>query len=218
MRRTATLILFGLMIGLLVATALPSTAANGDTMRVGTKNTARNITKLIAKNGLLIEVRGAGRPAITLNTNGGAPIRTNSTVYVENLNADLLDGRHSYQLRAGWDSKSNDSIADAQVWSTDLVIHMPAGGGAVAMSGGVGFHNSTGGAHTAGCRFKVDGVDVSGSFRAVTMANGESASCNSEVLTTMAAGNHTITFTTFATATTGFQLIEGSWYVMVLPN
>jgi len=218
MRRTSMSVLAGLLMGMLVMAALPSMAANGDPIYLGEKNTARKITKVRTRNGVLFEATVGGVPAATFNVVSGPPIAVNNTTTVEKLSADLLDGRHSYQLYVESDFRSNDSLPDEANWSTDIVVHIPAGGGAVVMNGGVGWYNNTGSNHEGACKFQVDSVDVSGSFRADEAEQGESVSCTSEALKLLPAGFHTITFTTFALGVTGIQLNEGFWYVMVLPG
>ena len=60
---------------------------------------------------------------------------------------------------------------------------------------------------------------ASGSFRADEAANGESVTCTSEALKALPAGTYNVKFTTFALgSTTGIQLNEGFWYLLVLPN
>ena len=218
MGRTSMSVLAGLLMGMLVMAALPSMAANDDPIYLGQKNTARKITKVRTRNGVLFETTIGGVPAATFNVVSGAPIAVNSNTLVTKLNADRLDGKHSYQLHVQSDFRSNDNLPDAQNWSTTIQIHIPAGGGAAVMSGGVGWYNNTGGDYEAACKFQVDAVDVSGSFRADEANNGESSTCTSEALKQLTSGFHNVTFTTFAMGTAGIQLNEGFWYVMVLPG
>ena len=225
MRRTSVAALAAFLMGALVMSALPSLAGDGDPIRLGQKNVGKSATKVRIKRGIVFEATRADSPAATFNVVSGAPIKVNSDAWVEDLNADLLDGKHSYQLgvQHGW--KSNDNLPDATNWTTKITIHVPAGGGAAVMAGGVGWYNNTGGDYEAGCRFQVDenqaGIpydNISGSFRADEAANGQSVSCSAEGYKQLPAGFHDIWFTTFAMGTPGIQLNEGLWWVLVVPN
>jgi hypothetical protein len=217
MRRSAAVAVAALVAGVVLGAAIPSGAGNGDTLVLGTKNHASRVTKLIGKNGL--EIRSSKNIPLRLYSQPGvAPLMVNQTVAVDNLNADLVDGRHSYQLWTGVYKDSNDNLPDAANWTSTQGILAPLGGATLVMSGGVGWHNDTGAYYEGGCRFKVDGTAVSGSFRADGIGDNESATCTSEIATQVTAGSHTVTFTTFSMGTAGVKLNEGSWYVLVLPN
>ena len=89
MRRTWTAALAGLIVGMLVATAIPTMAGNDDPIYLGQKNTARRITKVKIKNGIVFEATAANTPAATFKVASGDPIAVNSTSLVDNLNAGM---------------------------------------------------------------------------------------------------------------------------------
>ncbi len=80
--------LVGLAVILALVFGAASTAlgANGDFFKLGKKNTASAVSKLIK--------RGAG-PALKLQVGRGAPLAVNSESRVANLNADEVDGKEA---------------------------------------------------------------------------------------------------------------------------
>ena len=87
----ATVFMVGLAVILAVVLGVATAAfgANGDFFKLGKKNTASAVSKLIKS--------GAG-PALRLSVGSGPPLSVNSDRRVDNLNADKIDGKDSTQL------------------------------------------------------------------------------------------------------------------------
>jgi len=85
--------LAGAIVAVVLVSALPGLAANGDYMVLGQKNNALTPTKLVSRGGMVVQVGVEDRSALTLIVVGDEPpMKVNSTGLVANLNADLLDG------------------------------------------------------------------------------------------------------------------------------
>ena len=84
--------LAGLIIGGMLVAVLPAGAGNGDPIYLGQANTAKATTRISVNYGMVIRSFRADVPAATFKVASGAPIAVNSAEWVENLNADLLDG------------------------------------------------------------------------------------------------------------------------------
>jgi len=140
-------VLGGLVVAVVMA-VLPATAANGDLMVVGTRNTARNSTKIISRNSTQLINTKAGRPALTLAVQPGAPpMVVNSTGKVTDLNADLLDGLNSDAFStAAHDHDDNVRVAKTAVTSStgggSLIAVANCGSGNHAIGGGGNTNNS----------------------------------------------------------------------------
>ena len=90
----------GLVLGVLLVSVIPAAAGNGDPLLLGEKNTARRVTKVTTRAGVVFKSITAGVPAASFQVASGAPIAVNSSVLVENLNSDQLDGMEAAAFAA----------------------------------------------------------------------------------------------------------------------
>ena len=91
-------VLAGLVAGAMLMGAVPSVAAVGDAVLQGRSNKVDRRTTIRGDAGtsatlLLINDSTAGSGLAVRVASGNAPLRVNSRTRVDNLNADLLDGR-----------------------------------------------------------------------------------------------------------------------------
>jgi hypothetical protein len=170
MSALAGVLVGALLVGTLV-TILPADAATGDRMVLGRANQAGLATKMRSKGPStlkLINTRGPGGVALELNTPAGIPpMRVNRAAWVQNLNADLLDGRQAWDLtRAAYgmvDGWAMSPPANGHVVATTITA---PNAGLLVMSGS--FDTMT--IHSPvydhfDCFLKVDGAEVGGSRR-----------------------------------------------------
>jgi len=209
--------LAGLIVGALLIGALPGMAANGDNLVLGEKNTARRITKVTTKNGVLFRTTRAGTPAITLDVVPGTPpLQVNSSVKVSNLNADRVDGMHgSWLVRAA--HASSDDIDESVVFANDTLtaadfldvdITAPVDGTLLMWgSTDAGLFGISGDGDLFGCGLLVDTAggaadqEVPGSIRNSLVSDtrlgdtsNRSENCATSGALDIAAGTHTIRF------------------------
>src|SRR5215207_1676998 len=78
------------ILALVLGAATAAFGANGDFFKVGKSNFASAVSTLTKS--------GAG-PALSLKVGHGKPLAVNSSVKVDKLNADELDGQSSIQLK-----------------------------------------------------------------------------------------------------------------------
>ena len=94
--------LAGGLIAVMLVAVLPAGAENGDSLVVGTKNTAASRTKLTTRGGVVLRTGNPGKPVLYLDVlPGSPPMAVNSDAKVNNLNADLLDGISSGEFVRG---------------------------------------------------------------------------------------------------------------------
>jgi len=132
--------LLGGLVAVIVMAALPAVAANGDKLVLGEKNTARRITKVTTRNGVLFRTTLAGVPAATFEVVSGPPIAVSNPTKITRLNADYLDEWNARELRTSWGWRSNDNIANSVEWADSRSVTVPTGGGVILMSGSVDFY------------------------------------------------------------------------------
>lgn len=82
-RATVFLVGLSVILGLVFGVASTALGANGDFFKLGNKNVANAVSTLVR--------HGTG-PGLSIQTDDGPPLRTNSRYKVVNLNADKLDG------------------------------------------------------------------------------------------------------------------------------
>ena len=137
-------VLGGLVVAVVMA-VLPATAATGDLMVAGTKNTARNSTKIISRNSTQLINTKAGRPALTLAVQPGAPpMAVNSDAKVTGLNADLLDDLNSDAFSA----VGHDHDAGVRIVQKSVTGETHGGNLVIVADCGVGYHVVGGGGDT----------------------------------------------------------------------
>jgi hypothetical protein len=114
----------GAGLALVAALALPAGADRDDNMVVGRANGAKGYnTSLYSTNPTatlsLVNNRTAGAPALDLMVKGGPALAVNTKGWVENLNADFVDGRgvNRLQVLKGWCFE--DNAPDGADWSCD---------------------------------------------------------------------------------------------------
>jgi len=93
--------LAGGLIGAMLMAALPAVAATDGNFILGRRNGAGSPTKLISANGITtMRITNAGgvAPLDLVAKPGVPPMKVNTSAWVKNLNADLLDGRQANQL------------------------------------------------------------------------------------------------------------------------
>lgn len=91
-------VLVGLVAGAMVFGAVPVVAGVGDAVLQGRNNTVQQRTTIKGKSVAtlrLINSRANGTALVLNVESGNAPLKVNSKKVVEDLNADLLDGRSS---------------------------------------------------------------------------------------------------------------------------
>jgi hypothetical protein len=108
----ATVFFVGLTVILALLFGVVSTAfaGNGDPFKLGRKNTASKVSKLVKS--------GVG-PALQLEVGSGPPLGVNSSEKVTSLNSDLLDGKDSaafvanstYRVGQG-DERAGNALGD----------------------------------------------------------------------------------------------------------
>lgn len=183
----ATVFLVGLAVILALIFGVASTAlgANGDNFRLGKKNVASAISRLIKQ--------GPG-PALKLQVGAGQPpLAVNSPARVANLNADRLDGKSANDLIRVASAKDDDN---ARVGSNGVVlttsITAPTAGFLVIDASSDVFNKFT--STFATCFIRVDGtVDVP-SDRAMQLngTTNNEEDCATNTVVPVAAGVHTV--------------------------
>jgi hypothetical protein len=203
-KAVAPLLGVGVLLGAVLATAIPAAGGTGDPVLIGKWNRggATNLVSGATEYTLMVS-NWSGSPAIRLVTNG-PPASTNSTKRVRNWNADMVDGHHASDLvdrdqttRVAWCGHT-ETHGDLP-YACDMNVHTPVAGWLVL----------SGSAHLVGsdwigkCRFRVDGTPVEGSERFVDMPlqghvnptlPGPHEICSTDAATYVEAGDHTIRF------------------------
>ncbi|MCB2224576.1 MAG: hypothetical protein KQH83_10455 [Actinobacteria bacterium] len=118
--------LVGMLLGAVlaaVAVSAPSAdAADGEAFLLGKKNVALHITKLVAKNGLIVKST-RGVPLRIEAPAGEPPLMVNSDTWVRNLNADYVDNYESFELRSRsgscWVEDAPEGLADSYICEMD---------------------------------------------------------------------------------------------------
>jgi hypothetical protein len=193
--------LAGLIIGALLVSVVPAVAANGDLAILGNRNTSQNPTKFVSRNATQLENIKAGRPALRLTVKSGAPpMAVNSSVKVDNLNADLLDGYHFYQLQAKAEACGADYIPEAfgvTSWSCDVDITIPVGG-LLLMSGSIEASNGSNTTiDTVTCELAINDEPIFHSNRDVDISfdpDGDQAVCATNAWKSVGAGTYNFEF------------------------
>jgi len=209
-------VLGGLVVAVIMA-AMPAVAGNGDNLRLGRKNYATQVTLIKGKGGVLIRnTTPAGEPAAWFEVKSGPPFAVNSTSRVDNLNADLLDGRSANSLtRATWCTSVD--AADGVDYGCTMTITAPVAG-YLLMSGSVDFWTSTPGGDLLSCMFKEGVTEVPGSRRDIDiqMPGNQESDCATDAAVYVTPGEHSITF---ATQSVGANTNLGSVgaYILYVP-
>jgi hypothetical protein len=185
--------LAGLLVGAMLIAVMPAAAGDGDPMHLGQKNHARRVTKLIGKNGM--EIRASKNIPMRLYSQPGVPpLQVNQQAWVENLNADMVDGRDAASLMRG-EFCAEDDATDFTDYSCTMNITAPAAG-YIFMAGSVDLWRTESG-DLMHCKFTLDTADVVGSLMEMdhnlAQGNGEE-NCHSTAGVAVAAGPHTVTF------------------------
>ena len=110
--------LIGIAIGALLFAVIPASAGNGDYLVLGEKNTAKRLTKVTTKSGVLFRTTQADVPAAAFEVQSGPPIAANSDGMVEALDLDIL-GQH-YGMISGANWADGDFNGDGAVNLLDL--------------------------------------------------------------------------------------------------
>lgn len=152
-RVTALALGVAVMLALVVGAASAAFGANGDAWRLGRANFATKITALGGKlgvNGPMVRLTnknaGADDTALDLRVQSGeAPMTVNSSTRVNNLNADLLDGRDSSEfvptntnsfVKNSIYKRESAVVAGTQLGDGTFVASMTCDPGDVLLSGG----------------------------------------------------------------------------------
>ena len=186
----------GALIAVLVLAMLPATAANGDPLKLGEKNTAKRITKVNTKNGVVFSTTKAFTPAATFQVQSGAPIAVNSAGWVMNFNADYVDGFEANQLvRAGW-CGSGDAT-DGVEYSCSIEISAPTSG-VLLMSGSIDFWLGSAGADLLSCMFKNGSSEIATTRRDIDIQHpgNQESDCATDGALVVGPGDYTINFVT----------------------
>jgi hypothetical protein len=219
-------VLAAFVVGAVVMAGVPVMAGNDDPIYLGQRNTARRVTKVKIKNGMVFEATKAGVPAATFNVASGAPIAVNSTFKVTNLNSDQVDGYDADQLRTGWAWVSQSNIPDDVNWSsTTQEVTVPPGGGAILMAGSIDFTNNLGTPDWVTCHFKVDETpssatpsSLSASERTVYADTGLSAICSTTAAINKPAGTYSVQFLTAGMSVGSIEAGDGTWWAIGVGN
>lgn len=161
----------GALVTLIALATVPALAAAvGDPLGLGVTNVLHNSQTTLRGLGdepnLKVKNQSTA-PALALITDASAPpMEVSSSVRVNKLNADRLDGRHANRLlRSGFASTDDAPDANGDIVSFDFRV---PGRGYLIMSGSLEVM-ALAGQHLATCRLQVELADVPGSTRSVDL-------------------------------------------------
>jgi len=220
--------LAGGLVGAMLMAMLPAIAATGDNMIIGRRNGAGSPTKLVSGNAITTMriTNGGMAPALDLRTNPGVPpMAVDRAAWVQNLNADLLDGRQANELvRAAFASSAN--LNEATIFGTGtaadlLTLQITAPHkGILLISGGVDTGVGSGGYDEFTCLLEVDNVTVTGTRRVTIDSelsgndNGEE-DCSPTGGRVVNAGNHRVDLR--MTGWDGVEVFDASLTALFVP-
>jgi hypothetical protein len=151
-RLTALTVGLAVMLALVVGVASAAFGANGDPWLLGRGNVATAITKLggaLGVNGPMLQLinnnADANDTALDLQVQSGeAPMTVNSSTKVNNLNADLLDGKHSTAFVTSNIYKTEGPVdAGTLIGDGTFVANKACNPGDILLSGGPANINAT---------------------------------------------------------------------------
>lgn len=211
-------VLSAFVLGAMLMAAVPVMAGNGDNMRLGMKNSAGKVTKLVGRNGMLI--RSSKSIPLRLESPAGIPpLKVNRNVKVDNLNADLLDGQTATDFYHDWAGVSNDNIDDDIEWSeTTKTLTIKPGGGTIHMAGAVDFYNSGSIPDWVQCAFYVNGTTIEASSMRVYAQSQQWATCSTVAWFSDVAGDYEVKFLTSGASVSWIELDHGMWWAETFQN
>jgi hypothetical protein len=135
MLRRVRVPVLAVMVALVLVATPVALAANGKPLILGKGNLATKITNLtgkVANGAALLVSNPSGGPALDLRVRAGkAPMKVNSAIKVDNLNADKVDGKHANELTRVGQISSFDSFTLLETdagYGGVLLIDAPAAG------------------------------------------------------------------------------------------
>jgi hypothetical protein len=219
--------LAGGVIAALLLTIVPVGAAQGDPVRAGqlTKS-GGHVTRLKGKgNPTLRLINKNNNPALEIRVESDtAPMQINSSVLVDNLNADRLDNRHANtMIRVAGDYSSN--LPDGTILDQDVLaatITAPTAGFLV-MTGSSDSWTANTSTDTFECSFEVNNSTVTGSVRQTrpsetsTYSLADQDDCTTHGFATVGAGTYTVAYNISSANDADLRFDEGSMFVIYIP-
>lgn len=211
-----------LLIGVLAVITVPVSAGSGDNLVLGRFNTAQADKTTVWVNspnwGFRVKNVRSGAAAVYLENDGvSPPLRVNSTGVVDNLNVDMLDGKHMPQIRPSQEGCAIHDIPAPQEWWCTRTIDVPTGGGTLVINGSVGAFNHDTSTHVVDCVATVNGSNFNPAMF-TSIGPGESDICTTVAHVPVGAGSYVVGFRTYGLIEPTMDGTSGGFSVMVIPG